>query len=178
MGKGGRGANCNYRKKVRKRFFISDLPFRALSLDSASATPQRTHCQHPPNIHSAFSTHIRRHMALSTTHARHPERFIMLSGTDGAFSQEVLRLRVEYQRRRQASNLCPRRANPSPTWNSPTARHQTRASGTKTVVPRSATTFDVPGILSGDILRLNRDLPCLPGDQGSLNDASAVGGCC
>ncbi|KAK4133817.1 hypothetical protein BT67DRAFT_456580 [Trichocladium antarcticum] len=71
----------------------------------------------------------------------------MLSDTDGAFGQEVPRLRVEYQRRRQASNLYPPAGQPEDS----------------TPLGRYVRLFDLPGTLSGDILRLNRDLPSLPG---------------
>ncbi|KAG5992454.1 hypothetical protein E4U43_003762, partial [Claviceps pusilla] len=84
---------------------------------------------------------------------------------DAAFSNEVLRLRAEYEQRRVNTNYAP-----------PTGRRvleQDFKPGEKSVVThwyddgtesgQCLRIFDVPGTLSGDILRLYRDLPSLSG---------------
>ncbi|KAL8354428.1 hypothetical protein RB601_004024 [Gaeumannomyces tritici] len=94
-----------------------------------------------------------------------PKTFIMLSDTDGAFSQKVLRLRVEYQRRRQASNLFPPAGQPVLDMQLTHGKTPTMSIWYQDGTPlgRYVRLFDLPGTLSGNILRLNRDLPSLPG---------------
>lgn len=89
----------------------------------------------------------------------------MLSDTDGAFGKEVLRLRVKYQRRRQASNLCPPAGQP--VLDMELTHGETPITSIwyedGTPLGRYVRLFDLPGTLSGDILRLNRNLPSVPG---------------
>ncbi|KAL1845245.1 hypothetical protein VTK73DRAFT_819 [Phialemonium thermophilum] len=84
------------------------------------------------------------------------------------FSEEVVRLRAEYQRKRQASNLFPPAGRPvldsdilpgTP----PSVRYWYGTDDTKP--PEGyVRLFDLPGTLSGDILHLERGLP--PAAQG------------
>ncbi|KAH6626619.1 hypothetical protein B0J18DRAFT_477397 [Chaetomium sp. MPI-SDFR-AT-0129] len=86
----------------------------------------------------------------------------MLSDADGSFSREVLRLRAEYQNRRQASNLCPPAGQPvldmELTHGTPPTTSIWYEDGS-TPLGRYVRLFDIPGTLSGDILRLNRNFP-------------------
>lgn len=84
----------------------------------------------------------------------------MLSDTDGALSQEVLPLRVKYQRRCQASNLGPPAGQPVLDMELTHGETPTTSIWYEDGTPlgRYVRLFD---LLSGDILRLNRDpLPC------------------
>ncbi len=90
----------------------------------------------------------------------------MLSDTNNAFSQEVLRLRAEYQHRRQKSNVFPPAGQPILDVK---LNHGERPymgiwydAGDGETVSRYIRLFNLPGTLSGDILRLNHNLPPVP----------------
>jgi hypothetical protein len=87
------------------------------------------------------------------------------SFTEDTFSDQVIRLRTEYQRKRQKSNLFPPAGPP--------ILDVELVPGEKPYVGywcedgseagRYIRLYDIPGALSGDILRLERDLPPVSG---------------
>ncbi|KAG7286493.1 hypothetical protein NEMBOFW57_008804 [Staphylotrichum longicolle] len=81
--------------------------------------------------------------------------------TDDAFSQQVLRLRAAYQRKRQGTKLFPPIGQPvlemELVRGTPPSMRIWYEDGTE--LGRHVHLFDLPGTLSGDILRLERDLP-------------------
>ncbi|KAF3070402.1 hypothetical protein GL218_00240 [Daldinia childiae] len=89
----------------------------------------------------------------------------MEANTNDAFGQEVTRLRVDYQRKRQGSNLFPPAGQPVLEMELVPGETLSMRfwfeDGTK--LGRYVRLFDLPGTLSGDILRLERNLPSVQG---------------
>ncbi|KAJ0161338.1 hypothetical protein CTA2_6378 [Colletotrichum tanaceti] len=89
----------------------------------------------------------------------------MVSDQDSLFEREVVRVRTEYQRKRQASNLFPPAGQPVLDMVCVDGEHPSMTiwyeDGTE--LGRCVRLFDLPGTLSGDILRLERNLPPIKG---------------
>lgn len=85
--------------------------------------------------------------------------------TDDAFSQQALRLRAAYQRKRQGTNLFPPIGQPvlemELVHGTPPSMRIWYEDGTE--LGRHVHLFDLPRTLSGDILRLERELPSVSG---------------
>src|SRR4051812_28700676 len=87
------------------------------------------------------------------------------SQADDSFSNEVLRLRTEYEHRRVATNLYPPTGRPfvEVDLHRGDKSYMTNWIEDGTKYGQCVRIFDVPGTLSGDILRLNRNLPPMTG---------------
>lgn len=82
------------------------------------------------------------------------------------FAQEVLRLRTEYEQNRLATNLFPPAGRPClelDVQRVGSKRFMTFWFDDGTEQGQSVRIFDVPGTLSGDILRIKRNLPSMSG---------------
>nr|AFC75697.1 hypothetical protein [Epichloe amarillans] len=87
------------------------------------------------------------------------------SQAEVSFSKEVLRLRAEYEHRRVATNLCPPGGPPvlEVDLQRGDKSYMTYWLDDGTEYGQCIRIFDVPGTLSGDILRLYRHLPPMSG---------------